>query len=37
LVTEKRVKEAIKLCLLVEKKEVEPNRFVGVHQLSIAC
>lgn len=36
-VLEKRIKEAIKLCLLVEKEEIEQNRFVGVHQLLIAC
>jgi predicted RNase H-like HicB family nuclease len=33
---EKRLKEAIKLCLSVEKKRLSQNRFVGVHQLEIA-
>ncbi len=33
---EKRLKEAIKLCVSVEKKPVHQNRFVGVHQLEVA-
>lgn len=33
---EKRLKEAIKLCLSVEKRNLIQNRFVGVHQLQIA-
>jgi predicted RNase H-like HicB family nuclease len=33
---EKRLKEAIKLCLSVEKKHPTQNKFVGVHQLEIA-
>jgi len=33
---EKRLKEAIKLCLSVEKRNFVQNRFVGVHQLQIA-
>ena len=33
---EKRIREAIKLCLSVEKGKVAQNRFVGVHQLEIA-
>lgn len=33
---EKRLKEAVRLCLLVEKKRFVQNRFVGVHQLQIA-
>ena len=33
---EKRLKEAIKLCVSVEKGRIAQNRFVGVHQLEIA-
>jgi len=33
---EKRIREAIKLCLSVEKGKIAQNRFVGVHQLEIA-
>lgn len=33
---EKRIREAIKLCLSVEKGKITQNRFVGVHQLEIA-
>jgi predicted RNase H-like HicB family nuclease len=33
---EARLKEAIKLCLSVEKRRHVQNRFVGVHQLQIA-
>ena len=33
---ERRLREAIKLCLLVEKIHVRQNKFVGVHQLEIA-
>ncbi|OGR91851.1 MAG: hypothetical protein A2992_09145 [Elusimicrobia bacterium RIFCSPLOWO2_01_FULL_59_12] len=33
---EKRLREAIKLCLSLEKGRIAQNRFVGVHQLEIA-
>lgn len=33
---EKRLREAIKLCLSIEKKQFVQNKFVGVHQLEIA-
>ncbi len=33
---EKRIREAIQLCLSVEKGKVTQNRFVGVHQLQVA-
>ena len=33
---EKRIREAIKLCLSVEKGKIAQNRFIGVHQLEIA-
>lgn len=33
---EKRLKEAIKLCLASEKSRLVQNRFVGVHQLQVA-
>lgn len=33
---EKRLKEAIKLCLAAEKGRVVQNKFMGVHQLEIA-
>ena len=33
---EKRLKEAVKLCVSVEKGRIAQNRFVGVHQLEIA-
>lgn len=33
---EKRIKDAIQLCLAVEKGHVPQNRFVGVHQLEVA-
>jgi len=33
---EKRVRQAIKLCISVEKGIVTQNKFVGVHQLEIA-
>ena len=33
---EKRLKEAVKLCLSVEKGRVRQNKFVGVHQLEVA-
>ena len=32
----KRIVEAVKLCLSVEKRKFVQNRFVGVHQLQIA-
>ncbi len=32
---EKRLREAIRLCLSVEKGKVSQNKFVGVHQLEI--
>ncbi len=35
-ILEKRIKEAIELCLSVEKVNIAQNRFVGVHQLQIA-
>lgn len=33
---EKRIREAIQLCLSVEKGKVSQNKFVGVHQLEVA-
>lgn len=33
---EERIREAIKLCLSVEKGKVVQNKFVGVHQLEVA-
>jgi len=33
---EKRLKEAVKLCLSINKQRWPQNRFVGVHQLEIA-
>lgn len=33
---EKRLLEAVKLCVSVEKKRITQNRFVGVHQLEVA-
>jgi predicted RNase H-like HicB family nuclease len=33
---EKRIREANKLCLSIEKGRVPQNRFVGVHQLEVA-
>jgi len=33
---EKRIRQAIKLCLSVEKTKITQNKFVGVHQLEIA-
>jgi len=33
---EKRIREAIKLCLSVERGRVTQNKFVGLHQLEIA-
>lgn len=33
---ERRIKNAVKLCLSVEKGRVIPSKFVGVHQLEIA-
>ena len=33
---EKRIREAIQVCLSVEKGKVAQNRFVGVHQLQVA-
>ena len=33
---EKRLKEAIRLCLSVEKEKITQNKFVGVHQLRVA-
>jgi len=33
---EKRLKEAIRLCISVEKGRVPQNKFVGVHQLKVA-
>jgi predicted RNase H-like HicB family nuclease len=32
---EKRIREAIELCLEVEGKEIEQNTFIGVHELEI--
>lgn len=34
---EKRLKEAIKLCLDVQKKPFTQNAFVGVHQVEVAA
>ena len=33
---EKRIREAIRVCLSVEKGKIAQNRFVGVHQLQVA-
>ena len=33
---DKRLREAINLCLKIEKGKVTQNRFVGVHQMEIA-
>jgi predicted RNase H-like HicB family nuclease len=33
---EKRLREAIRLCLVIEKETVSQNRFIGVHQLEVA-
>ena len=33
---EKRLQEAVKLCVSIEKGRIAQNRFVGVHQLQIA-
>ena len=32
----KNIKEAIELCLEVEKKEIEPERFVGVQTVEVS-
>lgn len=34
---EKRLKEAVKLCLEVEKRPVKQNAFIGVHQIEVAA
>ncbi|MCB4756760.1 MAG: type II toxin-antitoxin system HicB family antitoxin [Elusimicrobia bacterium] len=32
---EKRIREAIQLCLSIEKGRVHQNKFVGIHQLEV--
>jgi len=34
---DKRLREAIKLCLAAEKKHPVPNTFIGVHQIEVAA
>ena len=34
---EKRLKEAVKLCLEVEKRPLKRNTFIGVHQIEVAA
>ena len=34
---EKRLKEAVKLCLEIEKRPFKQNAFIGVHQIEVAA